>query len=338
MAIEAKIQITSTELGRLWMTYQIKSAMLILFGQFRNSIVDVEARGILDASIIEDQKVISEITKIFNNQNVITPIAFDETDTYKDAPPLFDDIFKIMFLRQISKINLGFSSFYLVTSYMKEVQDLFELNHTVAKEFYVSTTNYLLNKGVLAKAPYVTMPTKVEFVEDRKYVSGFKIFTDKRALNTVEIGYIYESIEDNILGMQLTTGFAQVAQESEVKEFFIDGKELSKKTITNLTNVCLNSDIQPPSTWAGKATASTQPAFSDKLMMFVVDLISNFAIGNNSLGTSFSMRSDLPLVFTEISKDLFFHSKKGGKLMIRHKWMEEPPQMEDRNQLTKSKK
>ena len=96
--------------------------------------------------------------------------------------------------------------------------------------------------------------------------------------------------------------------------------------------------MQPPSTWAGKATISIQPPFSDKLMMFVAGVISNFEIGNNSLGTSFSMRSDLPLIFAEISKDLFFHSKNGGKLMIRHMWMEEPPQMEDRNQLTKSKK
>jgi len=53
------------------------------------------------------------------------------------------------------------------------------------------------------------------------------MFSDKRALNTVEIGYIYDSIQDNILGMQLTTGFAQVAHESEVKKFFIEGKELS---------------------------------------------------------------------------------------------------------------
>jgi len=138
--------------------------------------------------------------------------------------------------------------------------------------------------------------------------------------------------------MDLMIGIAQVANESEVKRFFIDGKELSKKTISNLTGVLLKSDIQPPSTWAGKATTSIQPPFSDKLMMFVVDLIANFAIGNNSLGTSFSMRSDLPLIFAEISADLFYHSKKGGKLMIKHMWMEEPPQMEDRNQLTKSNK
>jgi len=335
---EAKIQLTSTELGRLWMTYQIKSAMQILFGQFRDSTVNPEAKGIIDSSVIESQKVISEITKIFNDQNAIIPMAFDEKDTFKDAPALYDDIFHIMFLRQIAKMNLGFSSLYLATSYMKEVQELFKLNHATSEKYYVLATDYLLKKGVLAKPPYVTMPNKIEFIEAKKYVSAFKPFSGKRALNTVEVGYIYEAIEDNILGMQLTTGFAQVAHESEVKSYFIESKELSKKIITNLTDVFLQSDIQPPSTWAGKATTSIQPAFSDKLMMFVVNLISGFAMGNNSLGTSFSMRSDLPLIFTEISKDQFLHSKKGGILMIKHMWMEEPPQMEDRNQLTKSKK
>ena len=337
MTTEAKIQLTSTELGRLWMTYQIKTCMLVVFKQFRDNTIDPEAKSILISSVIENQKVISEITKIFIDQNTIVPNGFDDRDTYKDVPPLFDDIFNIMFLRQIMKMNLGFSALYLVTSYVEEVQELFELDHAVGKKFYVLTTNYLLKKGVLAKPPYVTMPNKIEFVEDKKYVKGIRPFSEKRALNTIEIGYIYEAIEDNILGMQLTTGFAQVANESEVKRFFIDGKELSKKIITDLTSVFLQSDIQPPSTWAGKATISIQPTLSDKLMMFVVDLIANFAIGNNSLGTSFSMRSDLPLIFAEISSDLFFHSKKGGKLMIKHMWMEEPPQMEDRNQLTKSK-
>jgi len=338
MTVEAKIQLTSTELGRLWMTYQIKTSMIVIFKGFRDSTIDSEAKNILNSSVIEDQKIISEITKIFNSQNVIIPMAFDDKDTFKDAPPLFDDIFKIMFLRQVTKLNLGFTSLYLATSYMNEVQEVFKLDHAIAENSYVLATDYLLKKGVLAKPPYVTMPNKIEFIEAKKYVSGFKIWTDKRALNTVEIGYIYEAIEDNILCMQLSTGFAQVAHESEVKGYFIESKELSKKIITNLTDVFLQSDIQPPSTWAGKATTSIQPAFSDKLMMFIVNLISGFAMGNNSLGTSFSMRSDLPLIFTEISKDQFLLSKKGGLLMIKHMWMEEPPQMEDRNQLTKSKK
>ncbi|WP_291637923.1 DUF3231 family protein [Clostridium sp.] len=338
MTTEAKIQLTSTELGRLWMTYQIKTAMLEIFKQFRESTIDVEAKDILNSSVIESQNIISEIVKIFNSQDAVIPKGFDDRDIFKDAPPLFDDIFNIMFLRQILKMNVGFSSLYLATAYMKEVQELFALDHTVSKKLYVLSTEYLLKKGVLAKPPYVTAPNKVEFIESEKYVNVINIFSDKRALNTVEIGYIYEFIDDNILGMQLKTGFAQVAQESDVNKFLIESKELSKKIITNLTSVFLQSDIQPPSTWAGKATTSIQPPFSDKLMMFVVDLISNFAVGANSLGSSFSMRSDLPFVFAKITKDLLSLSKKGGKLMIRHMWMEEPPQMEDRNQLTKFKK
>jgi hypothetical protein len=131
------------------------------------------------------------------------------------------------------------------------------------------------------------------------------------------------------------TGFAQVAKEDEVKKYFIEGKELSKKIISRLSDLLLQSDIQPPSTWAGRATDSTETPFSDKLMMFLTNLITNSALGLHSVGSSFSMRSDLHSKLVVIVKDTFDYSKKGGKIIIEHKWMEEPPQMEDRNQLTK---
>ncbi|HBP65846.1 MAG TPA: hypothetical protein DD730_16715, partial [Desulfosporosinus sp.] len=54
-----------------------------------------------------------------------------------------------------------------------------------------------------------------------------------------------------------------------------------------------------------------------------------------AIGTSFSMRSDLHIKLALIAKDAFDYAKEGSKIMIAHKWMEEPPQMEDRNQLTK---
>ena len=97
----------------------------------------------------------------------------------------------------------------------------------------------------------------------------------------------------------------------------------------------LQSDIQPPSAWAGKATDSTQAPFSDKLMMYINSLTAITALGFTGLGTSFSMRNDLPVKLGLISKGYISIFKKGAKIMIKHKWMEEPPQMEDRNQLTK---
>jgi hypothetical protein len=60
--------------------------------------------------------------------------------------------------------------------------------------------------------------------------------------------------------------------------------------ISNLSNVLLQSDIQAPSTWAGKATDSVVPPFTDKIMMFCTNILASYAIGSNALGMSFSMR------------------------------------------------
>ena len=335
MTTEAKIQLTSTELGTLWMTYQSASATLIKCKLLKDKTIDKEAQNILTAYITEGKNIKNQIVNIFNDEKAVIPIGFDERDVIRDAPPLFDDIFHIMFLRQMMKLNFGHSGIFSAMSYKKEVQDVLKLNYDIAHKFYVMTTNYLLGKGVLARPPYVTMPKQVEFIEDKNYMSGFNVFSDKRSLNTIEVGYINEAIEDNIFGMQLMTGFAQVAKDNKVKKYFIEGKELAKKIITVLSDLLLQSDIQPTSAWSGKATDSTQSPFSDKLMMYLTSLISSSALGLNALGTSFSMRSDLHIKFVLIAKDSFEYSKKGGKLMISHKWMEEPPQMEDRNQLTK---
>lgn len=70
-------------------------------------------------------------------------------------------------------------------------------------------------------------------------------------------------------------------------------------------------------------------------MMYMTSLLSSSAIATNVFGTTFSMRSDLQVKLVLNSRDVFTYAKKGAKLMIKHRWIEEPPQMEDRNQLTK---
>jgi len=298
MTTEAKIQLTSSELGTLWMTYLSGSATLIKCEFMKEKTIDKEAQNILSTYITEAQDLKNKISDLFNVEKAIIPIAFDERDMFKEAPPLFDDIFSIMTLRQMMKLNFSHSAIFTAMSYMKEVQDILKLNYDIAHKYYVVTTNYLLKKGVLAKSPYVKMPEKVEFIEDKKYMSGYNPFSDRRALNTIEVGFLNEVIEDNIFGMQLMTGFAQVATDSEVKEYFIEGKELSKKIISKLGDVLLQSDIMPPSTWAGKVTNSTTPPFSDSLMMYTTSLMSGSALTFSASGTSYSLRNDLPGGYT----------------------------------------
>ena len=272
---------------------------------------------------------------ILNNEKMVIPSGFDEKDIISDAPPLFDDIFNVMFVRQLMKFNLGHNAVSSTMSYIDEVTDLFKLDYDISMKYYKITTKYLLKKGVLARPPYVALPKQVEFINDKNYMSTMNIFSDKRLLNTIETGYINEAVEDNIFAMQMLIGFAQVSKESEVKKYFLEGKEMVKKIVENLSSVLLKSDIQPPSAWAGKATISTTAPFSDKMMMYKTNLMSSTSLGFTALGTAFSMRNDLPLKLGLISKDIFDYARKGSMIMIKYKWMEQPPQMEDRNNLTK---
>jgi len=327
MTTEARIQLNSSEISALWMTYISKSARLLIDNVIKDKIIDKKAQNIFTDYITEAQNMKNEIVNIFNNENLVIPLGFNESDIVREAPPLFDDIFHIMFLRQMQKLNLGYFAVFTSMSYTKKVIDTMKLGSDISNKYYGITTNYLLEKGVLAKTPYVTIPKQVEFIEDKNYMSGLNIFSPKRSLNIIEVSYINDSLENYIFVMQLLMGFAQVVKESEIKKYFIEGKELSKKIINILSDLLLQSDIQPPSTWAGKITDSTQSPFSDKLMMYTNSLIASTALGFTALGTSFSMRSDLPLKLGLISKDVFEYSKEGAKIMIKHKWMEEPPKM-----------
>jgi hypothetical protein len=182
------------------------------------------------------------------------------------------------------KMEMATNALNLSMAYRQDIREMFTRFTVHSQVTYNLCTEYLLDRGFLARPPYVTMPKKAEFVEEKKYMSGMKIFSDKRALNTIEVGFLVQSIEFNIFGMQLMTGFAQVAKESEIRKYFIRGKELAKKIVTKFDGLLLQSDIQPPSTWAGNATNSVVPPFSDKLMMYLTNLMSMYSLGYNALG------------------------------------------------------
>ncbi|WP_268796007.1 DUF3231 family protein [Paenibacillus sp. Soil787] len=44
----------------------------------------------------------------------------------------------------------------------------------------------------------------------------------------------------------------------------------------------------------------------------------------------------MPLTMVRLAKEIIPFIKNGGEIMIKHGWLEEPPQVEDRRQLTKS--
>ncbi|GAA0342643.1 hypothetical protein GCM10008967_36360 [Bacillus carboniphilus] len=330
-----KTPLSSSELATLWMTYQEKTMVQRILEYFIEKADDERAREILSTSHQKVVQVVEKLKVLFTSEGAVIPVGFTEQDVNKDVPKLFDNMFDIMFLRTLVQIGTGLHTLHLSMSYRKDLVLLYKELTGLYQSIYGECVEYLQDHRVLSPSPAVTMPKAVEFAESTNYMSGFNLFSDKRALNTVEVSYIYFAIETNVFGMQMMTGFAQVANEPDVKKYFIAGKELSKKIVTDYTKILLQSDIQPPATWGAKATTSKVAPFSDKLMMYCTSLFSNFGLGSNAIGTTFSLRSDLPLTMIGTAKDILTFGQDGGKIMAKNGWLEQPPQMEDRNQLTK---
>ncbi len=330
-----KKPLSSGELGTLWMTYQEITMKQRILEYFIEQADDNRAKEIMQNTSTKIITYLEEIKNIFKNEGAVLPVGYTEEDVHPGVPKLYDNMFDIMFLRLLQEISMGLHTLHLSMAYRKDIVLLYKELTAFTQSVFDECLDYLQENDVLSPPPAVTMPKSVEFVKGTNYMSGFNLFSEKRALNTIEVAHLYHAIETNIIGMQMITGFAQVANDPEVKKYFIKGKELAKKIVTDNTQLFLQSDIQPPSTWGANATDSKVAPFSDKLMMYCTSLFCGFGLGSSALGTAFSLRSDLPLKLMSLAKDIFTYGKDGGKIMAKNGWLEEPPQMQDRNNLTR---
>ncbi|WP_338450025.1 DUF3231 family protein [Niallia oryzisoli] len=330
-----KPAITSTELGGLWITYQEKTMFLRMLEYFIEKADDEKAKEIMTNLYEELDLYVSKITDIFKNEGAAIPVGFTSHDVNKGVPKLYDNGLDIMLIRLLKEISMGLHSLNITMTYREDIVMMFKELTAIAQNYYNLCTQYLLEKGMLVRPPYVSMPDSVEFVKDNSYLGGINPFGEKRALNTVEVAHLHHAIESNFAGMQMIIGFAQCANKSEVKMFFNEGAELAKGIIKELREVFLQSDVPSAEPSGGNVTASTVSPFSDKLMMYCTSLLCSFSMGGNSLGTAFSMRNDLSAKMSVFMKDIFEYAHKGAKIMIKNGWMEEPPQMVERKQIIK---
>ncbi|MGN7233514.1 DUF3231 family protein [Priestia megaterium] len=333
--MNGKNPISASEIGTLWLTYQEKSMILRILEYFLAKADDQEAKNIMGGLWQELHFYIKEIKQIFEDEGVSVPIGFTSVDVNLDAPNLYDNGFDINFLRILKEVSMGMYTINMNMAYRKDVIAIYEGLTVVTHKIYKLATLYLLEKGIITLPPKSTMPKTIEFVNDKSYLKGFQPFSDKRPLNHNELGILHHGVESNNVGMQLITGFAQCAENKEVKDYFVKGKELAKKQIKIYQEVLLKSDVPFSATSGSTVTTSTVAPFSDKLMMFCVYLLNGFGIVGCSFGSIFSLRNDVSLKTALIAKDIYFYADEGIKLMIKNGWLEEPPQMEDRVNIIK---
>ncbi len=322
--------ISSSEIGTLWQTYRQKTLIMRFLEYFIQQADDQESRNLLGGLWQELNFFVTEMENVFNEQGMVKPVGFTSEDVNLEAPKLYDNGFDIMFIRVLKQVSMGLYTLNMNMAYDTKVIGIYEGLTTVTQKIYKLATKYLLEKGLLSHPPKVTMPKKTEFIESKKYMEGMKLFGEKRVLNDLEIGILHHNLESNNVGMKLISGFAQSAQNKEVRQHFMKGKELAKKQIKMMEKLLRDSEIVPILSPGGTVTTSVVPPFSDKMMMHCIYILNGFGLIGAGSGAFFSLRNDISMKSILLAKEVFFYAQEGIEITINNGWFEEPPQMEDR--------
>ncbi|WP_066363394.1 DUF3231 family protein [Neobacillus drentensis] len=144
---------------------------------------------------------------------------------------------------------------------------------------------------------------------------------------------MFSNIQTNMLGKALITGYAQIAQDKEVKEYLVRGRQIAQQHVDLFSEILKSEDLPVPMSWDSAVSDSTTSVFSDKLMMFNVSSMIAAGIGNYGMAIAASPRRDIALKYATLLPEIALYAEAGAKIMIKHGWMEEPPQADDRNEI-----
>jgi hypothetical protein len=333
-----KIKLTSAEIATLWSAYMNDTMAHCILEYFYVHAKDKEIRPLVGYARTITKTHIEKITLIFKDEGLLLPNGFAiEKDVDLNAPRLYTDEFMLTFLDLMSKSGLiAYGGFISMVS-RKDIRTyLIERLHETTKLFDACTDAALL-KGLYVKAPYIAYPTRNDFVDNKSYLSGFSFFNKERPLNAIEISYLFMNIKTNVLGTKLAISFAQTSPREDVQKWMLRGSDIAKKHIEIFSKKLLDNNIQSPMSSDVSITNETTPPFSDKLTLFLMTFLSASGVGNYSTAAAASQRNDLVLIYERLSLEIGQYAKDGANIMIKNKWLEEPPGTIDKEKLSKSK-
>jgi spore coat protein CotF len=333
---EKNLRLTSSEISVVWSSYQNNSFSICILKYFLANVDDSEMKSVLQFALEISVQNFNLSKKILQNDNQPLPIGFTDEDVSPNAPRLFSDSFYLYYLKNMSKVGLSVYGVALATSAHSDVRQFLSQAIQTSTELYNKTAEVLLSKGLFVRPPYVTTPDHVDFVEKKSYLGGMlKLNNNNRSLNVVEITHIEANVETNSLGKALMAGFAQVAKSKKVRNYCLKGKEIATKHVQVFTTMLTDDDLPSPMPWDLEVTDSTVTPFSDKLIMFHSSLIIASSISNYATASAASLRTDIATSYVRLTSEVAQFAKNGVDIMIKHSWLEQPPQIPNHKKLAK---
>jgi hypothetical protein len=330
---KTKIRLTAAEMSTLWTQYINDTVSICVNSYFLEKAEDIEVKPVIQFAMEGSLENISFLQEFFKKENFPVPKGFTSNDVHVSAPRLFSDTFSLMYLRNMSVLGMAAGSVALGFATRPDVVTFFKRVLKTAVGLQDLTRELMLKQGTYVRPPFISIPDRVDFVEKQSFLTGF--LGEKRPLVAQEITMLFNNIQTNAIGKTLITGFAQTAQTKEVKEYLIRGKRMAQKHIDIFSDILKKDDLPAPMTWDTALSDSTIPVFSEKLMMFHVSGMIAAGIGNYGTSMSGSPRRDLGLKYATLIPEVALYAEDGANIMIKHGWLEEPPQSDNREKLIK---
>ena len=327
-----QIRLTAGEMAQLWIQYLNDSSSLCVLTYLLEKAEDEEIKPVIQFALELSKSHIEKVTAILTEEKNVIPYGFSiKEDVDLTAPRLFSDSFALNFINQMSKVGLTTYAGSVAASVRDDIKTYYMDCLTETMQLYKKSTDLLLSKGLFIRSPSLPNLEKVEFVKKQWFM--LDVFGEKRPLVAAEVDHLFANLQRNALGVATLTGFSQVAQDKDVKQFFLKGLEVGNKHIRLFRGKLEESKLPAPMGWDSEITNSTAYTFSDKLMMFFTSGLIALSIGYYGTAVGQSPRGDIGVLYNRLSLEIQLYSEDGANIMIKKGWLEQPPMASDRDEL-----
>ncbi|MGS2778776.1 DUF3231 family protein [Robertmurraya sp. GLU-23] len=336
METNSPIRLTAPEIASLWTQYIFDTMSVCFLRYALEHIEDHEVKSIYQTSLEISKKHVEEITVFLLKENHPIPRGFTEKDDVNiHAPRLFQDPFYLNYIYIMTLQGMTGYALSVSNSVRSDLRKYYITCMSETMELFDRSIDLMLSKGLFTRPPIITPPESIDFVKHQSFLTGW--LGEHRPLNAIEIGDISFNMLKMHLHAALKVGFIQVAQSKEVRQHFNRGLDIANKHIKIFESVFEEDKLNSPISWQSMITNSTSMTFSDKYMMYQIQLSAQLSLSFYGSALSVNARRDLGAKYLRLMLELLHFADDGANIMIKNGWLEQPPLASDRESLAKDR-
>lgn len=336
LSIEHHTRLTAPELANLWTQYMSDSMAICTSKYFLEHIEDKDIYSIFKTASELSRRHVTRNKEFFTEEKYPIPLGFTDQDINTQAPPLFQDAFLLNYIYILTLHGLTGYAVALSTSSRSDMQKYYIDCTKETMDFYYQIMDLMKSKGLYTRPPYIHPPEIAGFVDKQNFITGW--FGERRPLNAIEISNITFNMNKINVSKALGIGFSQVANTKEVRDYMSRGTQMSSKHTEVFNSLFREDNLNAPISWDSMVNNSTTSPFSDKLIMFHTQELTQASIAFYGAGLSASLRKDLGTHYLRLIGEVLLYSEDGANIMINNGWLEKPPTADNRDALASGKK